>query len=239
MRAAWKPGRRLASWSAMRRDSRCIRGQSETISGSTAATKATGSAHALLVAPGTYEPSTAKPECSVVNAKRPVAACRCAARRSSGRPAASTPTAIRRGVRPAGAAKPAAASSRGNSTTSISCRIATAVAYSKPAATGADRSLRRRERTARQASATVGSSTQLSCASTPDKTIWPGHAPSATPASERTQKGTTPRQSRKGTTASSPVRIAVARRAIVSGSPGSRSRKESTSGRPGPSWPQR
>src|SRR5437660_1038475 len=121
--------------------------------------------------------------------------------------------------------------------------MATPAASSRPAVTGHARSLQPgdaagdaiRDLTAIAARATVGRSTQLSWATTPEKRIWPGQRASEAPATRRTHKGSTPRQIRKGKTGRSPHANAVARRATLAGSALGkiRNKPERTRGSPG------
>ena len=183
----------------------------------------------------TRAPSTARPPCSVVTAKRPVAACRCAARSRSGIAAAAPSRTVRAKPRPSRRGRPAAASAGSSSTTSISWRIAVAAAIRRPAAIGYPSQPRsRRTRAARQASATTGTRTQLSWATTPEKKIWPGHSARARPAAMRQRKSRIGRQSRKGRSGVSPVTTAVATRAACSVPWGTRRNStDSSSGKPG------
>ncbi len=171
IRSAWKAGRRLAS--AKARDAAPARNRSgsRSSSGAVVAAQGRGSIQPAAKAPGMKLPIRARPPCSVVNAKRPVARSRWTARRTIGTPAASSSRAKSRRRRAPWREK-AAATASGRSTRSISCRIATANAYRRPAEIGYARPAgSRRRRTASDARATVGTSTQLSCATTPEKAI--------------------------------------------------------------------
>ncbi len=136
--------------------------------------------------------------------------------------------------RPSRRCRPAAASAGSSSTTSISWRIAVAAAISSPAAIGYPPApASRRARTARQASATTGTRTQLSWATTPEKKIWPGHSARARPAAMRQRTSRIGRQSRNGRSGVSPVTTAVATRAACSVPWGTtRKSTDSSSGNP-------
>ncbi len=169
--------------------------------------KSVGSSHPAAADPGTRVPSTPRPPCSVVTAKRPVAACRCAAssrqRDRGGR---------RQSDRARGAAPVAPAKTRRGKCGQQHHDEHLLADRRRPRQTEGRRRSgypfepgSRRTRDGQAASATAGSRTQLSWATTPEKKICPGHNASARPAAMRQRNARIGRQIRNGRSGVSPV----------------------------------